>query len=87
MIRLNDLILAIQTGEHRYYHGDVTEGVVEALNVLREVLESQGELVDRTDGERALNLDIDEGNRDAVLDFVESVKKHSARVTLDGMTF
>ena len=48
---LNRLITAVETGEHIFYHGDVREGVIEALKDLRIAQEQIGEIKD------VLNID------------------------------
>lgn len=48
MVKVNVALLktAIDTGDHRFYHGDVREGVLEALDELAEAREQLEEIKD-----------------------------------------
>jgi len=44
--QLNNLITALETGDHNYYHGDVPEAVLEGLKDLRDTRERMDEIKD-----------------------------------------
>lgn len=45
-VNVERLKTAIDTGDHRFYHGDVREGVLEALDELAEAREQLEEIKD-----------------------------------------
>lgn len=45
-VNIERLKTAIDTGDHRFYHGDVREGVLEALDELAEAREQLEEIKD-----------------------------------------